>query len=272
MNVLLICLAFIFGTIIGSFLNVVIWRIPSGQKLTGRSRCPACRKILGVLDLVPILSFIFLRGSCRRCGQKISPRYPLIEALTGSLFAWSAYYISPTGLLTFAVLARTDFILAILIVIFAIDFEHYLIFDSVLIFGGTGAILLNLMLDILSPARHGFWASGSVLAILSAGVCTLPFYLLWWASRGKWLGFGDVKLALFLGLALGWPLSFVGIFLGILLGGISGLLLLAWGNKTLKSKLPFGTFLSLAAAVTLFYGSVLLNWYLGFVGIGRLGF
>lgn len=264
---MIIVLAFVFGLIIGSFLNVVIWRIPAGEKLTGRSHCVKCKRTLGALDLIPILSYVFLAGKCRGCGKKISKRYPIIELITAILFAYSAFFFWQDSFLSFIILSKACFVLAVLLVVFVIDYEHFLIFDNVLITGSAGVLLFNLLLDFLLMSEAP-WLHGNFLTSILAGILAAsPFFLLWLVSKGEWLGFGDVKLAVFLGIALGWPGVFVGLFIGILTGGIFGTFLLLIGAKGLKSKLPFGTFLAIGAAIALFYARPLLDWYLTFTGL-----
>lgn len=266
MTTLIIVLAFCFGSAIGSFLNVVILRLPHGQKLNGRSHCPHCGRVLGVLDLFPLLSFAVLAGKCRQCGAKISPRYFLIELLVGLLFVWATVVFFPSSLQQILLLARLLFILCVLTVIFVVDLEHYLILDNVLITGCVGVVIFDVLMNLIAGAGWG-WSNFLVLALAMAVLCPLPFWAIWYGSKGRWMGFGDVKLAGFLGLALGWPLCFVGIFLGIFLGGITGLGLLASGKKQLRSQVPFGTFLALGSALALFYGTWLLQWYLSIMGL-----
>jgi leader peptidase (prepilin peptidase) / N-methyltransferase len=258
--------AFILGTIIGSFLNVVILRLPNNENLKGRSHCINCGKTLGPLDMVPMLSFLWLRGKCRYCGQKISPRYFIIELIVGLLFMFCWFYIKPVDTFTYLLFIKYCLILAVLVVVFVVDLEHYLILDEVIFPAALLVILLNLTLNIVSHQRIS-GLDGYLLSGLLASVCSaLPFFLLWFFSNGAWMGFGDVKLSVFLGLSLGWPVIVVGLFVAILLGGIAAIFLLTIGSKTLKSKVPFGTFLSLGAFLALFYGEKLLHWYLAIIG------
>ncbi len=256
-------LIFIFGCLIGSFLNVVVLRLPLGEKLTGRSHCPNCKRILSAFELVPLFSYLFLGGKCRTCHLKISPRYFFIEMLTGLLFVLAAVHIFPDTTIHFVSLVKLCLILSVLLAVFIIDFEYFLILDQVLLVGGVGVVLLSIIIDALG----GSFARGVTLPSLAmAVICPIPFFLVWFVSKGKWMGFGDVKLAGFLGLALGWPQVWVGVLLGVFLGGISGIILLVSGKKDLKSQVPFGTFLSVGSALALFFGPWLLHWYLGLLG------
>lgn len=266
MEIALIFFAFGFGSIIGSFLNVVILRLPEGQSLAGRSRCPKCGHQLGVLDLVPILSFIFLRGSCRYCKTKISPRYLILEAITGLLYAAAFYYLNPMHLVSIVPLLKYWLVLAVLVAVFMIDLEHFIILDIIVVPAAALIVVLNLILDLSFHIKILSLQSHLVSGALAAAALWLLFYLVWRFSSGKWLGFGDVKLAILLGLILGWPQILVGFMLAVMLGGVTSLFLLLFSTKTLKSQIPFGTFLALGTVLALFYGDKLLNWYLAILG------
>lgn len=270
MNQLIIAsAAFIFGTLIGSFLNVVIWRLPRGESLGGRSKCPHCHYTLGVANLVPLISFLWQGGRCANCRKPMSVRYPVIEAATGLLFAVAATQTLAAGIINASSLLdlfRLAFIIPVLIIVFVIDMEHYLILDVVIFPAIVAVLALNIAIDlsgyhsvlILSSHTGG----GVVAAALAGGF----FYLLWAVSKGRWMGFGDVKLALFLGIALGLPGIAVGLFLSFMIGAIVGVALIAAGKKHLQSHVPFGTFLSIGALLALFYGPALSAWYARLVG------
>ncbi|MCL5666338.1 MAG: prepilin peptidase [Patescibacteria group bacterium] len=266
MGILYLILMFLFGAIIGSFLNVVILRLPQGQPLSGRSHCMHCRHILSAWELVPLFSYIFLKGKCWKCKSKISPRYFIIETITGLLFMLSWLHFSPSSPVSTVMLAKTLLAISIFLTVFVIDYEYYLILDKVVFFGVATGLLLNLAADLLAKhpviSLHGYFAAGLIGALAAA----LPFFLIWYFSQGQWMGFGDVKLALFLGIILGWPLAAVSLMAAVLLGGIAAIFLLVLGVKTLKSRIPFGTFLSIGGAIALFYGQQLLNWYLALLG------
>jgi leader peptidase (prepilin peptidase)/N-methyltransferase len=267
MTVLILLSIFIFGTLLGSFLNVVIWRLPRGQSLGGRSRCPHCSAVLRPGDLVPVLSFLFLGRRCRHCGAGISSRYAAVELVTGLLFAWSWYVINPAGLDSYAVAIRLLILVAFFIAIFWIDLEHYLILDKLVLPAATITLAANVIVDSI---RHtpllslsGYTAGGVVAAAGLAGF----FFLLWLVSRGKWIGLGDVKLAVVLGLAVGWPQVLVSTMLAFLMGTFVSITLLLRGTKGLKSPIPFGTFLTLGTLLALWYGPQIWHWYLGLIGL-----
>lgn len=267
MTYLLSSLVFVFGAIIGSFLNVVILRLPKEESLNGRSHCNSCKHTLSFLDLFPFFSYLFLGGKCRYCNAKISPRYFIIEALTGILFLLSFWFLMPDTLIELIRLLSFWVILSTLITVFVIDLEHFLILDEIIFPMGLVVLALNIISDLLIKNSlldiNSQFLSGLLAALLGAA----PFFCLWYFSKGLWLGFGDVKFALFLGLALGMPNIFVGLMVSILLGGILSAILLIFTKSNLKTKLPFGTFLSVGSAMVLFYGPTMLNWYLSILGI-----
>jgi len=259
-------LIFILGTIIGSFLNVVIFRLPKGEKLGGRSHCPNCGKVLGPKELVPLFSLLFQRAKCSGCGNKISWQYFSVELITGLLFAVTYFLFPLSTILDYIFLIKALVIISVLIVVFVIDLKYYLILDKVTFwaFGLVG--LLNIVIDIYSKNPFFSFNSYFISGIFAAVAASLPFFIIWFISKGKWMGFGDVKFALFLGFAFGLPLVFVSIFLAVILGGVVSIILLLFKVKSLKSQIPFGIFLSLSGVLTLYFGSEILFWYLAFLG------
>lgn len=260
MNPFFYFIIFIFGSCVGSFLNCVVYRLESSESfLKGRSFCPRCKHKLGFLDLIPILSFITLRGRCRYCREKISWQYPAVEIATGIIFTIVTLSLSEgspaltTGFLaafrTTSSLINISYlwlISSLLIIIFVYDLKHYIIPDRVIYPAIAIAFLFNI----------------AVSSIVAGMGVALFFFLLWFASQGKWLGFGDVKLGFLLGLFLGWPNILVGLFLGFLIGAIIGVGLILLGKKKLKSEVPFGPFLVTGTFAALFFGDKIINWYL----------
>ncbi len=263
---LIVGIIFYFGAIVGSFLNVVILRLPEEKTLTGRSACVFCHHALGVLELFPLLSFLGLRGKCRHCHKKISPRYFIIELITGLLFAGLWLVMAPTEIFGLLLFVRNCFVAAVLLSVFVIDLEHFLILDSIVFPASAVALVFNVILTLVGGSSL-FSTSGLLVSGLVGGLLGfLPFWLIWYFSNGRWMGFGDVKLGLFLGLVLGFTQVFVGYFIAVLLGGAISIFLLMFTKKTLKSQIPFGTFLSFGALLALVYGDRLLNWYMAFLG------
>lgn len=256
--------SFILGSLIGSFLNVLTLRLPRDHRINGRSECPSCKKTLKWFELIPFFSYVALGGHCRSCGKKISSRYPIMEAVTGLMFLILFLVLNPQSGLDWLTIIRAIFIASVLLVVFVIDFEHYLILDRIIWPASLIILILNIVVDITSGA--GSYLGLTLGGLLSAGIGFSCLYLLWFISQGRWIGFGDVKYMVFLGLALASPLYFVSIFLSFLIGGAVSVCLLLFAKKTLQSKIPFGTFLSLGAFITLLYGGELLTWYLALIG------
>ncbi|MDD2807461.1 MAG: prepilin peptidase [Patescibacteria group bacterium] len=241
---------FIFGLVIGSFLNVVILRLEKAESfMSGRSRCPNCKHNLAWYDNIPLLSFIFLRANCRYCHTKISWQYPIVELATAVLFSLLYYKFDFTDHF-FSFLLLTCF----LIIIFVYDLKYYLIPDVVSIPAIIVALLLNIFLHLSLTS-----------VILGAIVGGLFFALQYWVSRGVWVGDGDIRLGILMGLILGFKILLVALFLAYLVGAMVGVSLLLVKKKQLSSALPFGPFLTLATFVAMIWGEKILFWYLNLV-------
>ena len=258
MEIVLWIIIFIFGVSVGSFLNCVIYRLSANQDfLRGRSLCPNCRHKLGFFDLIPILSFIILKGKCRYCHKKISFQYPLVEIMTGVLFVLIFWHLDFGFDLVFGIwildLLYLLIVSCLLMIIFVYDLKHYIIPDKV-IYPAIAAVL------IFNFQKGNFYSF-----LLSALGASGFFFLLWLVSRGKWMGFGDVKLAFLIGLFLGWPSILVGMFSAFLIGAIIGLGLIALTKKTLKSQVPFGPFLATGTFIALFWGEEIIRWYINLI-------
>ena len=244
----------IFGLIIGSFLNAVIYRLKSGDSIVkSRSKCTHCQRQLKAKDLVPLFSWLALKGKCRFCNDKISWQYPAVEFITALLFI-IGYLILVTDFSTFIILNYIFYLIAIsfLIVIFVFDHLHQLILDKVTIPLMVIAIIFIFVLR-LNWTEH-------VLAGIAGGAWFGWQYVL---SKGKWIGGGDIRLGIIMGLLLGFPGVIVALFLAYILGAIVGVYLLATKKRDRGSQIAFGTFLSLSTVVTWLCGDQLLNWYLG---------
>jgi leader peptidase (prepilin peptidase)/N-methyltransferase len=211
-------LTFYFGCIIGSFLNVVILRLPKNLSLNGRSYCFFCKHELEPEDLVPLFSFLALFGKCRYCKKQISKRYFFIETLTGILFAFAYWFLKPMDVWGFVTLGTYFAAISAFICVFVIDFEHFLILDTVLLFGSVLFLIFLLLGYALAPQAL-FWHKLIFENILGLLFVPLPFFIIWFYSKGEWMGFGDVKFCLFLGLVLGLKIAFLSLFLAFILGG-----------------------------------------------------
>ena len=238
--------ALVVGLVIGSFLNVCIWRIPRGESLvTPSSHCPSCGRSISIYDNIPIVSFIGLRGRCRHCRLPISVRYPVVELINGvgyALLIWR--YGSQWHTLVYALLFSA------LVVITFIDIDHQIIPDRI--------TLPGMVLGLMAAAwvlPHGFWDASAGL-LLGGGL----FYLIAILSRGG-MGGGDIKMIAMVGAFLGWKAVLLTIFLGALTGSLMGLFLILFHGKNRKTPVPFGPFLSLGGWVSIFFGQEIIQWY-----------
>jgi len=265
---------FVFGTICGSFLNCVIYRLEIGESfLKGRSYCPHCKHVLTWQDLIPIFSFLILKGKCRYCHQKISWQYPLVELATGILFVSTLiYFFSKTSILVNSAMTELTsiyylVIACFLIIIFVYDLKHYIIPDKVI----YPAIAITFLYQLFKIWDLGFVpnfefriSNFQTLAnpLLSAFLASLFFLMIVLISQGKWMGVGDIKLAFLMGLILSFPNILVALFLAFFIGAIIGIGLIIARKKTLKSEIPFGPFLVSGTFLALFLGQRILGWYL----------
>ena len=244
----------LFGLVVGSFLNVVIYRVPRKESVVRpRSRCPGCGTQLAERDNIPVVSWVLLRGKCRTCGEPISARYPLVELLTGVLFVAGALrfgvdWVLPAYLVFFASLVAITFI----------DLEHYIIPNRVL----YPTLYIAIPLLVLAAALQGDW--GNLQRALAGAVGAWMFFLVLHLVSPRGMGFGDVRLSFLLGLFLGWldlRHVFLGIFLGFLLGSIVGIVLMVLRRRGRKDHIPFGPFLAAGAVIAVLFGSTILGWY-----------
>lgn len=238
---------FLFGLVFGSFLNVVVFRLPTGESSArGRSHCMCCGHGLRAADLVPVFSFVFLRGRCRYCGAKISPRYPLVELLTAGIWlaVWAVYGMGPA----FALYAAFA---CALIVMAGIDADTHIIPNRLVLF-----ILAVGAVCFLLPGRPVWWER-----LLGLAVTGVPLLLAAVLSHGG-MGLGDFKLAAACGLVLGWKLGLTGLFFAIISAAVFGLVWAAATRRGLKSAIPFGPFLAGGFLFALLLGEPLLRWYL----------
>ena len=260
-------LIFLTGLIVGSFLNCVIYRLYSEESflksrprrktfsfLRGRSFCPNCKHILTWQDLIPVLSFLILKGKCRYCRKPISLQYPLVELATAILFflIWQTAAFELRGFLFYSLI--TSF----LIIIFVYDLKHYIIPDKVIYPAIVIAFLYNIYQFSINNQQLTI---NNFLSALGSAAFFLTIVLI---SRGKWMGIGDIKLAFLMGLILSFPNILVALFLAFFIGAIVGVALIISGKKTLKSEIPFGPFLISGTFLALFFGQKILDWHLSF--------
>lgn len=256
-------LLFVIGVCVGSFLNVAVFRTHEDDSLIkGRSKCQKCEIPLGACDLVPVLSFFLLKGRCRSCKSVLDWQYPLVELATG-LFFVLVYLVHlhsdvlyPLALWQGELLLYRDLVLVgFLVVLFVYDLRYYLILDRFTIPAMIFVLIANLFIGVLSPL------SMLIGAVVLGGFFLVQFVL----SKGTWIGGGDIRMGVLMGLILGWELGLVGLFIAYLLGAVIALLLLATKRVDRKTQLPFGVFLTLATFVTMLFGEQLLSMYLGFL-------
>lgn len=252
-----ILFVFILGLIIGSFLNVVILRYNTGRGIGGRSACFSCNKKLVWYELFPVLSFLVLGGRCRTCRSKISWQYPAVEFATGALFALVYWALSPLGwLVTIFYFVMTS----LLVIITVYDLRHKIIPDFF--------VFLFILLGLIQPfVLPGPISSNFIAALLGGLITALPLFVLWVVSSGRWIGFGDVKLALGIGLFLGVRAGLSSLMLAFWLGAIIGLALIGLsklskkrkGGYNMKSEVPFAPFLIISFLITLLFNFDVIN-------------
>jgi leader peptidase (prepilin peptidase)/N-methyltransferase len=243
----MIGIVFVFGLVVGSFLNVVIARLPQHRSLWApRSACPACGTPIAWHDNIPVLSFVALRGRCRACAVAISPRYPVVEL--GTAISWTLAYRKFGFTTDFA---AAIVLLSALVVITGIDLAHQMIPDVITLPGTVTGFVANL------ATGHVSWLD-SLLGILVGG----GIFLIIIVASGGGMGGGDMKLGAMLGAFLGWKVLLLSLFVSVLLGGALAIGLLAARRRGRKDPIPFGPFLALGGAVGLFWGDRLLHWYL----------
>jgi len=243
---------FLFGAAIGSFLNVCIYRLPLDQSIVSPgSRCMSCGTAVRWFDNIPVISWIVLRGRCRRCGVTFSIRYPLVELLTGCLML--VLFLRFGLSVSFAVYAL---LVAALIVITFIDFDHQIIPDEISLSG----VALGFLTSFFLPEPG--WVSSLAGIVVGWGSLALVFYAYLWLTGREGMGGGDAKLLAMLGAFLGWKAIPFIIFTSSLVGSIVGLSLMALQRKGRHLAIPFGPYLAMGAVLYVFYGPQLINWYL----------
>jgi leader peptidase (prepilin peptidase)/N-methyltransferase len=271
-------LVLIFGLLVGSFLNVCIVRLPRGRSIVNPpSHCPRCRERIKFYDNIPIISFLLLRGRCRRCGEPISWRYPLVELMNGLLYVWIVREFWLGGE-TFLLMAFCSS----LIVVTFIDFDYQLIPDVISLpgiligisiapfFMSTLKEPLPFNLGHLMPHAWPYLITflNSVIGMLSGALPLLIIGWVWEKLRHiEAMGGGDVKLMGMVGAFLGWKGALLTIMLGALVGSVAGIGLIMLKRHKMDKVIPFGPFLALGAVATAFYGPDIISWYLGLIRI-----
>lgn len=240
-------LLFLLGLLIGSFLNLCIYRLPQQESiLSPPSHCRVCSISLKPWDLIPVISYLLSQGRCRYCGNDFSSRYMFVELLTAGLFVW-CFYAFGTSVILIKGLIFTSFF----IVITFIDYDHQLILDKVLLCLSFTGIVINL-----------WTGSVSIIDMLIASLLGGGLLFIIALVTGGGMGGGDIKFAAALGLCFGLQHLLLILFLSFLFGGIGGAFLLLSKMKKRKDFIPFGPFIALAALFTLLYGNNMITWYI----------
>ncbi|NWG02555.1 MAG: prepilin peptidase [Syntrophaceae bacterium] len=249
---MLTLISIILGAIVGSFLNVCIFRLPKEESIIWPgSHCPHCNKPIQFYDNIPIFSYIFLNGKCRYCKKPISIQYPLVEGITAlsSFFLFMKFGPSLSYLFYFAFVAA-------LIVITVIDLYHQIIPDVISLPG----IGVGLIISLILPQITFF--NSLIGVLLGGGSLFIVGTVYQWLFKREGMGGGDVKLLAMIGAFLGWKAVILTILLSSLVGSITGILIMALKGKDFKYAIPFGPFLSLGAVISLFWGQNIIDWYL----------
>lgn len=253
---------FATGLFAGSFLNVVVERLHAGTDFVkGRSRCQHCHKELGPLELVPLLSWLWQRGRCKKCDKPISVQYPLSELSTGVLFGLSYFALHPDNPLDLALFGLWLYVLSSFIILTIYDLKWYLLPDKVLL----PLIVPTVLLAVIHAYAAGSWQV--VLGPLAAAVLFGgAFYSLALVSKGRWMGGGDIKLAFVMGLVLGLQKTLLAMFLAFNAAAIVGVALILLHLKKRTDLIPFGPFLIAGTIVAYLWGSDIIEWYVNITG------
>jgi leader peptidase (prepilin peptidase)/N-methyltransferase len=256
MEAILIITFFLLGMSIASFLNVCIDRLPAHQSLVyPPSHCAACNRRLAAKDLIPVFSYLWLRGRCRYCGAAIPRRILWMELGTAVLFGLACWRFEVSIELAVAL-----FYICLFMVLMVIDWEKGLILNKIVFPAIVASIVISAAFSLFLPDIEIVPFIGR--AAIGGGIGLVIFLLIVIVSRGG-MGWGDVKLAALIGLATGFPLIFIALLIGVVLGGVVAALLLAFKIKKRKEAIPFGPFLAIAAIATLLWGNSILSWYRG---------
>ncbi|AEE96331.1 prepilin peptidase [Mahella australiensis] len=252
MEYVLLIFIFLFGTVIGSFLNVCIHRIPKGLSIAyPPSYCPKCGQRIKPYDLIPVVSYAILGGKCRHCKEPISIRYPIVEALTGIAFVVSAltYGYSIELLYSLALVSS-------LMIISFVDIDEGIILDAALI----PIVAVGIIAVAVDPS--GTWQYAALGALVGACIIGTIYILSLIILKKEGMGIGDIKLMAAVGTLLGWQRTLLAFFIGVYIGAIAGIIMIALKKKDMASEIPFGPFLSIGTAISWWFGYEFINWYL----------
>lgn len=250
---LVLIYAALLGLIVGSYLNVLVHRLPAGRStIWPRSRCPFCGGAIKARDNIPVLSYLLLRGRCRHCGAPISWRYPLIEGLTALVFVLCVLRFGVTAEAMIGIVFAS-----LMLLLAAIDIEHFLLPDIVTLPG----LLLGLALRAWHP--YSSLLDALIGAVIGAGLLILLINFWFWLRHEEGMGLGDVNMLALIGAFLGWQGVLTTLFVAALTGALTGVFLLLTRRVGLRSRLPFGVFLALGGLISLFFGGSLSSYFGG---------
>lgn len=260
----LLCAYLLFGLIglcVGSFLNVVIYRLPNGMNLSKpASHCTTCDYTLKWYDNIPVLSYLMLGGKCRKCKERISPRYMIVELVNAALWLLSVYlFWEKSHVYAFV----SALVMSVLICIFFIDLEHMLIHNRFIVILGV----LGIVAIFFDKYRHVMWYDHLIGAAVFGGLFLLIYYGAIWILKREGMGFGDVKLALVAGLLLGWQRMLLAMLIASVSASIILLIIRRVKGDEREHEYPFGPFIAAGVAISLFVGGPIIDWYMGLLGI-----
>lgn len=250
MDLLFIILVFVFGAIIGSFLNVVVLRFNTGASIGGRSKCMTCNNILKWYELIPIFSFLIQGGVCKKCKSRISRQYPLVESFTGLLFVLIVLEFYPYTSVEVVILVLQLIIASLLVVISVYDIKHKII-PNVFVYTFASLSFLSLFIG----SGFNLFVVPSVIGLLAGPLLALPFALIWLVSKGTWMGLGDAKLLLGIGWLLGLADSLNSVILSFWIAAVISVswLLLKYHSIKARTEIPFGPYLIIGMYIVLLF-------------------
>lgn len=268
MVLLAVIFLFFIGAVIGSFINVLITRSIEGEDwIRGRSRCDSCKKEIAWYDNIPLLSYAILNGKCRYCRKPISIQHPAIEMLTGLLFVWwyaIGFAFFKLAQAPYSIIQPLFWLVVgiLLLIIFLTDWLYQIIPDWANTCLAILALVYRFYLSVTGAMRwEDFWLA-IVMGLALSGFLAGLYFL----TKGRGMGLGDVKFAMGMGLLLGWPRGLIALFIAFILGALVGVIMILLGWKKMKERIAFGPFLVLGTAVSLVWGANLWLWYWGLIG------
>ena len=244
---------FLIGLSLGSFLNSWVWRAHENIRISrGRSICPSCRRRLTWYENIPILSYVFLKGECRTCKHLIPKHFIFVELITALIFLFVTWYEVNFAAFDYYVYLRNIMFVGILVVIFIYDYLYKEIIPGIVWFGVAVAVFFHFFTNHASVGSMFFGA-------LIGGGFFLIQYLF---SKGRWIGGGDVRMGIMIGVWLGWQATILALIMAYVIGALFSVVLIIVKKKSMKSEIPFGTFLAVSTFLALYHGQAIIQWYL----------